>query len=174
MKGVWRVRLARGDRLACSACLLGELCRYDGVSKPCPAALTLAARCRRAGVEVVAVCPEVLGGLACPRPGAYLAGGDGHAAHAGLARVRTAEQGRDVTAAFLRGARRAFERATGARFFLLKARSPSCGLGRTEIDGALAPGDGVLAALLVQAGIACMTDEDLSAGRLRIVISRPR
>jgi uncharacterized protein YbbK (DUF523 family) len=163
------VRFAPGERLAISACLLGETCRYDGASKASPGLIALAADCRRAGVEVIAVCPEVLGGLGVPRPGAHLAGGDGHAALSGRARVLTAEQGLDVTAAFLRGAARASELARGARLAILKARSPSCGLGQTEIDGALAPGDGVLAALLVQAGVACTTDEEFAAGRIQVV-----
>ena len=45
-----------------SACLLGCACRYDGQSKPCPAAQELARR----GLAVP-VCPEQLGGLSTPR-----------------------------------------------------------------------------------------------------------
>lgn len=50
-------------KIAVSACLLGEACRYDGRSKPCERVRKLAAR----GHELVPVCPEVAGGLPTPR-----------------------------------------------------------------------------------------------------------
>lgn len=50
-------------RIAVSACLLGEACRYDGSSKPCARVQELAAD----GHELVPVCPEVTGGLPTPR-----------------------------------------------------------------------------------------------------------
>lgn len=50
-------------RIAVSACLLGEACRYDGRSKPCERVRKLAAQ----GHELVPVCPEVAGGLPTPR-----------------------------------------------------------------------------------------------------------
>ena len=50
-------------RIAVSACLLGEACRYDGRSKPCARVQELAAD----GHELVPVCPEVAGGLPTPR-----------------------------------------------------------------------------------------------------------
>ena len=50
-------------RIAVSACLLGETCRYDGRSKPCARVQELAAD----GHELVPICPEVAGGLPTPR-----------------------------------------------------------------------------------------------------------
>ena len=50
-------------RIAVSACLLGEACRYDGRSKPCARVSELAAL----GHELVPACPEVTGGLPTPR-----------------------------------------------------------------------------------------------------------
>lgn len=50
-------------KIAVSACLLGEACRYDGRSKPCARVRELAAD----GHELVPVCPEVAGGLPTPR-----------------------------------------------------------------------------------------------------------
>ena len=50
-------------RIAVSACLLGEACRYDGRSKPCARVQELAAL----GHELVPICPEVAGGLPTPR-----------------------------------------------------------------------------------------------------------
>lgn len=50
-------------RIAVSACLLGETCRYDGRSKPCARVQELVAD----GHELVPICPEVAGGLPTPR-----------------------------------------------------------------------------------------------------------
>ncbi|MYX41901.1 DUF523 domain-containing protein, partial [Streptomyces sp. SID89] len=75
----------------------------------------------------------------------------------GTARV-VDDTGRDVTAEFLAGARRALEaaRRTGCTEALLMPRSPSCGRGEVydgSFTGALTRGDGVTAALLERHGI---------------------
>ncbi|HND30551.1 MAG TPA: DUF523 domain-containing protein [Myxococcota bacterium] len=144
-----------------SACLLGRDCRYDGRSKPASAVMVQVERWRAAGDEVVAVCPEELGGLGTPRPAAELRGGDGAAVWKGQARVQRVEDGQDVSAAFLRGAERAAQLGEGAVEAVLKARSPSCGCRVTEIDGEKRPGDGVFAALLRARGLRLRTDEEL-------------
>ena len=51
-------------RILISACLLGEPCRYDGLSKPLPDE-TLDRLMR--GHTLIPVCPEQLGGLPTPR-----------------------------------------------------------------------------------------------------------
>ena len=110
-----------------SACLVGLATRYDGGSQPNQALIAFAK-----GHRAIPVCPEQLGGLATPRSKATLAGGDGAAALAGRAKVR-AESGRDVTENFLRGAKlaAAIARMSGARFAVLKEKSPSCGVTKT-------------------------------------------
>lgn len=110
--------------------------------------------------RAILVCPEEEGGLGTPRPRASLVGGDGHAVLRGEARVVT-EDGRDVTAAFVRGAQRAasLARAHGARRAVLTARSPSCGCGTVWKDGALFAGDGVTAARLIEEGMEVQTRE---------------
>jgi uncharacterized protein YbbK (DUF523 family) len=115
-----------------------------------------------AGVEVIPVCPEELGGLGTPRPAAELWGGDGSAVLNGRASVRRCDDGTDVTAAFVEGARRAAALGEGAEEAVLKARSPSCGCGASWMDGAVRSGDGVFAALLKQRGVAVRTEEDLA------------
>lgn len=147
------------DVLLVSACLAGHRCRFDGSS-------STDADIRRVVAEgrAVLVCPEVDGGLGTPRPAAEIVGGDGADVLAGRARVVTRD-GRDVTDAYVAGARRALEaaRRTGARKAILKARSPSCGRGLIY-DGTFTrsttTGDGVTAALLAEAGIEVVTDED--------------
>ena len=133
-----------------SACLAGEPCRYDGLANTHPAVVRLVEQGR-----AVLVCPEVLGGLPTPREPMELCGG----------RVLGAS-GADATDAFHAGALLALEVAHqhGCTQAILKARSPSCGVGQVY-DGSftrrLVPGDGILAALLKAQGIAVCTEETL-------------
>lgn len=136
-----------------SACLRGVPCRFDGRHKATPESAEAVA-----GRTVVPFCPEVAGGLPTPRRPAELVGGDGQDVLDGTARV-VDDTGRDVTAEFLAGARRALEaaRRTGCTEALLMPRSPSCGRGEVydgSFTGALTRGDGVTAALLERHGIA--------------------
>jgi uncharacterized protein YbbK (DUF523 family) len=132
-----------------SACLLGVACRYDGGDCLHPAAEKLAR-----GGGLLPVCPEQLGGLSTPRAAAEIQGGAGVDVLGGTARVMDRE-GRDVTAAFLQGARQVAGLCArlGVEEALLKSRSPSCGVGGIRRGGALVAGDGVTAALLRQSGI---------------------
>lgn len=138
--------------LLVSACLAGAACRYDGGALPDAEVVALAA----AG-EAIAVCPEVAAGLPTPRAAAEIVGGDGYDVLDGRARVLTAD-GEDCTDAFRRGAELVAAEAVaqGVRAAVLQARSPSCGTGAIH-DGAFAgrvvPGDGVLTAALLRAGV---------------------
>jgi len=143
-----------------SACLLGRPCRYDGGEKAHPPTQQWVARQRAQGWDIVTVCPEELGGLGTPRLPAELRGGGGRAVLEGQAQVVNI-QGQNITEAFVRGAVTAAKEATGAQQAILKARSPSCGCGQTQIDGSLAEGDGVFAALLRSKGLHIMTEEQL-------------
>ncbi len=135
-----------------SACLIGELCRYDGkqvnyheldflMSDP--------------NVTLLPVCPEVLGGLQTPRPPCEIRGD----------RVIT-RNGEDVTEAFREGAEKVLTvcQASGAELAILKANSPSCGSGRIY-DGSfshtLIPGDGICASLLKKNGIKVFCEKDI-------------
>ncbi|ADK84616.1 protein of unknown function DUF523 [Desulfarculus baarsii DSM 2075] len=135
-----------------SACLWGERSRYDGRHSQ---ALWL--REALAGRDVLALCPEQLGGLPTPRPPARIvgarAGREGDDVLAGRAKLIDAH-GRDVSRQFIAGARAVLARAqaAGARRAYLKDRSPSCGhdpLGQNPQGG---PGQGVLTALLLAGG----------------------
>lgn len=122
-----------------SSCLLGLKTRYDG--------RILSAdqyRDALAGGVCIPVCPEQLGGLPTPRTAADLLDGDGHDVLAGRARV-VRRDGVDVTGNFILGARQVVQiaRLAGADRIILKAGSPSCGLG---------PKIGVTAALLQDEG----------------------
>ncbi|WP_424886901.1 DUF523 domain-containing protein [Streptomyces sp. XH2] len=136
-----------------SACLRGVPCRFDGQHKA-----SSEINETLDGHDVVSFCPEVAGGLTTPRRPAELSGGDGHDVLDGTARV-VEDTGRDVTAEFVDGARRALAAAqhAGCTEALLMPRSPSCGRGAVydgSFTGELVPGDGVTAALLSRNGIA--------------------
>ncbi len=135
-----------------SACLCGVHCRYDGKAKPDEEAMAL----MREG-KAIPICPEQLGGLPVPRPPAEIMEGDGEAVLCGCARVRNRME-QDVTEAFIIGAEETLHiaRLSGAHRAILKANSPSCGVGIIydgTFSGSTREGDGVAAALLRKNGI---------------------
>lgn len=119
-----------------SACLLGLKTRYDGCSRPAEGFLP-------EETLPVPVCAEILGGLSTPRPASWIVDGTGADVLDGRCRMVN-EEGRDVTAAFIRGAEAVLRIAliTGADEAYLKSRSPSCDVGF-----------GVTAAMLARHGI---------------------
>jgi uncharacterized protein YbbK (DUF523 family) len=150
------------DLILVSACLLGVACRYDGQS--CARAILgdVASHGR-----VVPLCPEVAGGLPTPRLPAEIEGAhqglDGHAVLDGQTRVMRRD-GVNVTPQFVAGAQTAYTLAQrlGIRRAILKANSPSCGVGcinEGQFAGTLVPGDGVTAAQLKRAGLEIFTEE---------------
>jgi uncharacterized protein YbbK (DUF523 family) len=84
---------------------------------------------------VIAVCPEVAGGLPTPRAAAEIPGGQGIEVSAGKRPVFTTEW-RGRHRAFVSGARQALAlvQLHGIRIAILKANSPSCG-NRLTYDG---------------------------------------
>lgn len=151
------------QKILVSRCLLGHRVRYDGGSH---GPFDLLARWQAQG-RVVALCPEVAGGLPTPRPPAEIAGGRGGRVLDGTSQVFTVH-GEDVSAAFIRGAEQAVElvRAHDIRLAILKARSPSCG-NRENYDGSFSgmrvPGEGVTAAALKRLGVLVFSEEELDA-----------
>ena len=127
-----------------SACLAGYRCRYDGEIKSDPEIVALV----KSG-QAVPVCPEMAGGLPCPRvPSERTADGT---------RV-LAKDGKDVTDAFFACAEETLRiaRLYGCDHAILKARSPSCGLGMIydgTFTGTLRTGNGVTTDLLLKSGI---------------------
>ncbi len=144
--------------IAVSACLLGTPCRYDGRSKPCEAALLLR---DLPGITVVPICPEVAGGQPTPRTASEIVG-------SGPDRRVVDAQGNDRTEAFELGAHNTLElmRESGCTAAVLKAKSPSCGIGRIydgSFSGRLVAGNGVAAELLLAAGVPVMDEGRLES-----------
>lgn len=141
-------------KILVSACLLGVRCRYDGKSKPHPAVERLMEQ-----HTLIPVCGEILGGLPTPRVSAERQG----------ERVVTVD-GRDVTAAYRRGAEEVLRLAKlyGCKAAILKERSPSCGSGRIydgTFTGTLTDGWGVTAELLRDHGICVIGESEAETWR---------
>ncbi|WP_458378790.1 DUF523 domain-containing protein [Pseudomonas chlororaphis] len=149
-------------KILVSRCLLGHRVRYDGGAS----GLFDQLASWQAEGRVVALCPEVAGGLPTPRAAAEIPGGQGGEVLDGLAQVITTE-GEDVSAEFLSGARQALElvREHGIRIAVLKANSPSCGNLLTydgSFSGVKVSGEGVTAALLKRAGVQVFSELELA------------
>ncbi len=128
--------------LGISACLLGDPVRYDGDHRRDELIL------RRLGPAVswLGVCPEVGIGLGVPRPTIRLVGPSRAPRLVGVA-----DAGRDFTQPMQRFARRQLRQLSHAAGYIVKARSPSCGLGSTPIAGrrgTVATGSGLYTATL--------------------------
>jgi uncharacterized protein YbbK (DUF523 family) len=153
------------EKVLVSACLLGEPVRHNGAHKRSDDQILQ--RWIQEG-RVVAVCPEIAGGLPVPRPAAEIAGGaNGCSVLAGEASVIDVNA-RDVSHHFLSGANIALQtaRAHGIRVAILKEGSPSCGSTFTY-DGTFTstrvPGNkGVTATLLQQEGIHVFSEAQLA------------
>ena len=133
-----------------SACLLGENCKYSGGNN-------LSERVVRfvAGHEIIPVCPEMLGGLPCPRKPVEWVGD----------RVLTRD-GDDCSEAFRLGVQRALETIEGKQVDLaiLQSRSPTCGVKQIydgTFSGVRIDGMGALARALKERGIPLMDAEDV-------------
>ncbi len=142
-----------------SACLLGLLTRYDGAGKRNQVVLNWL---EREQLLPIPVCPEQLAGLPTPREKTRFRQGDGHAVVSGTGEVATFA-GQPMNESFLRGARETLRiaRLTGCRRALLKERSPSCGVHQIHRNEEMVAGVGVATALLIDAGIAVMSEADL-------------
>lgn len=117
MAGVGEPRV----RIAVSACLVGHEVRYDGRHKRDPyLAGELGTR-----MAWVPVCPELDIGLGVPREPIHLVAGEGDVRLVGI------HSGDEHTDAMRSYAERRAEQLVGAGIdgYVLKARSPSCGLG---------------------------------------------
>ena len=133
-----------------SACLLGRACRYDGQSKPCDAVIALSKK-----HNLIPVCPEMDGGLSCPRVPCERIGD----------RVVN-KNGEDKTAEYKKGAEIALETAlkNGCKYAIMKAKSPACSsleIYDGSFSGTLIKGNGVAAELLKNSGITVLTEDML-------------
>ncbi|MEA1919943.1 MAG: DUF523 domain-containing protein [Campylobacterota bacterium] len=133
-------------KIAISACLLGEACRYDGASKP-----SLHVKERYKDCEIIPFCPEapVLG---TPRERISVIKMSNGALH-----VKGDESGRDVTHHLKFEILDFLKQHPDIESAVLKSKSPSCGFGTTPIRNTqkeqIALGNGIAAQIFSDRGL---------------------
>lgn len=138
-------------KILVSACLIGENCKYNGKNNRSEKVLEYI----KNADKVVAVCPEVLGGLDIPRDPSEIKGG----------KVIT-KNGKDVTLEFIKGAEEALSIAKEENIdiAILQSRSPSCGVNEIydgNFSGKLTRGEGIFAKMLKKNGFKVIDAEDI-------------
>lgn len=150
------------DKILISACLMGELVRYD--AGHCLITSDVLSIWKNEG-RLVPLCPEMAGGLPAPRSPCERDADTGHIFD---------KEGVDYTAAFEKGSEIALGlvQKENIRFALLKEQSPSCGV-NLIYDGTFTsqkiPGSGLTAAHLRKHGVQVFSEFELE--KLSKVIS---
>lgn len=137
-------------KIAVSACLLGENCKYNGGNNYSEKVIDYIK-----GHEVVSVCPEVLGGLSIPREPAEIVNG-----------IVSHKDGTSVDKEFHQGAEIALKivKEQQVDLVILQSRSPSCGVNTIydgSFSGKIISGQGVFVDLLQKNGIKVIDVADL-------------
>lgn len=137
-------------KILVSACLLGENCKYNGGNNLSEKVVGLSA-----SHEVIAVCPEILGGLETPRSPAEIVNG-----------TVINRDGECVDHKFRRGAYEAVRiaRENNVTLAVLQPRSPSCGVHRIydgTFSGKIIKGKGIFARMLEEEGIVTMEPDEI-------------
>ena len=137
-------------KIAVSACLLGENCKYNGGNNYNKKLVDFVK-----DHEVIALCPEVLGGLPTPRLPAEIVNG-----------LVKQENGKSVDDEFKKGAKKALDtvKKNKVDLVILQSRSPSCGVNNIydgSFTGKLIEGRGVFAKILMENNIKVIDVKDL-------------
>ncbi|CDZ77158.1 hypothetical protein BN59_01440 [Legionella massiliensis] len=150
-------------KILMSACLVGEKVRYDG--KDCLQSNLRLQNYIKNG-WVIAICPEMAGGLPTPRPPSEIEpNANAEAVLNFQAKVLTIN-GEDVSQEYRSGAEKALKLAQKNHVCcaILKARSPSCG-SKQVYDGThskkLVEGMGITAQLLTENGIKVFDETEI-------------
>ena len=137
-------------KILVSACLLGENCKYNGGNNY-NAAVSEFVKDK----EVLAICPEMMAGMGCPRTPIEIVDG-----------VLMDRDGNNVDEAM----RKATEDAMGMirnehiQCAILQSRSPTCGVNQIydgSFSGKLISGSGIFARALMEEGYHVIDAEDL-------------
>lgn len=137
-------------KIAVSACLLGENCKYNGGNNYSDKVMKYIQ-----GREVISICPEVLVGLPTPRESAEIV--DGTVKH---------KDGSSVDREFRKGAETALKivMENNIDLVILQSRSPSCGVNSIydgSFSGKIIPREGIFAELLRNNNIKAVDVADL-------------
>ncbi len=146
------------EKILVSACLLGELVRYDAQSKKLEEEII--SNWQKED-RIISVCPEVIGGLAVPRHPAEIisTNQDIHVKNS---------QGKDVTDAFKKGANTALKlvKRHHIKIAILKEGSPSCGSSYIydgTFTGSQISGEGLTTSLLREHGVLVFSEHQIDA-----------
>lgn len=138
-------------KILVSACLLGENCKYNGGNNYNAAVAEFVK-----DKEILAICPERMAGMGCPRTPIEIVDG-----------VLMDRNGNNVDAAMREAIEKAMEliRKEDIRLAVLQSRSPTCGVNQIydgSFSGKRIPGSGVLAQALKREGYRVIDAEDLA------------
>ena len=132
------------EKVAISACLLGELCRYDGTTKQVNGVVKAFK-----DVQIIPFCPEAPD-LGTPRERISIVCSKKEGC-----RVIGDESGRDVTGLIEAQTQKLIDEHPDLEEIVLKSKSPSCGLGTTpilnEAGEIIRYDNGIAAAMLLKA-----------------------
>ena len=137
-------------KILISACLLGENCKYNGGNNY-NAAVAEYVKDR----EVMAICPEMMAGMGCPRTPIEIVDG-----------VLMDRNGNNVDVAMREAVAQAMEmiRKEDIQCAILQSRSPTCGVNQIydgSFSGKLIAGSGILAQELKRAGYRIIDSENI-------------
>ena len=137
-------------KIAVSACLLGDNCKYNGGNNYSEKVAEFVK-----GHDIIPVCPEIMGGLPTPRKPSEIVNG-----------IVKHKDGSSVDAEFRKGAELALNKVitNGVDLVILQSRSPSCGVKQIydgTFSGTLIPGQGVFVKLLKENNIRVLDVSDL-------------
>ena len=137
------------QKILVSACLLGENCKYNGGNNFAPAVAEFLK-----GREVLAICPEMMAGMGCPRTPIEIVDG-----------VLMDRDGNNVDEAMRKAVAQAMERIRkeNIQCAILQSRSPTCGVNQVydgTFSGKLISGSGIFAQTLKDAGYQVLDAED--------------
>lgn len=144
-------------KIAVSACLLGENCKYSGGNNRSERLLSELAK--HPEIEVIPVCPEVAGGLPTPRPPAEIVDGE-VVNNCGVSVDAEYRAGVAAEMARLEPHIEAGELVAA----VLQSRSPSCGVHEVydgTFTGRLVAGRGLFAQALAESDVALIDISDL-------------
>lgn len=142
-------------KILISSCLLGKNVKYSGSNN---FSTDLVELLKKYKVEIIEICPEVLGDLTIPREPAEITSFS--------KRQVINKLGIDVSAEFINGAEKTLKIALDNKvnFAILKEKSPSCGskfIYDGTFSGKLVKGRGITAELLLKNNIKVFSELDL-------------
>ena len=137
-------------KILVSACLLGENCKYNGGSNYNAAVAEFVK-----GKEVLAICPEMMAGMGCPRMPIEIVDG-----------VLMDRDGNNMDAAMRKAVADAMEliRKEDIQCAVLQSRSPTCGVNQVydgSFSGKLVDGSGITANILMRNGFVVYGEDEL-------------